>query len=109
MDEKDFEKAADMFRQSAELDPHFKTLELLGETYIRLNRLSDAIIPLAASVSLNRGGRAASLLAEVFLHLKKYPAAKEMAEIALNRQPDNRRALAVVRTLADSNAENSAK
>ncbi len=85
-----FEKAVALFEKSIILDPHFKTLELLGECYIRLDLLKKAIVPLAASVSLNSGVRAASLLADVFLKLQNYNAAKNMAEVALNRDSKNR-------------------
>jgi tetratricopeptide (TPR) repeat protein len=95
MDKNSLEEAIILFQNSAELDPHFKTLELLGECYIRLNRLREAIIPLAAAVGLNKGVRAASLLAEVFLNLKDYDKAKEMAEIALSQEPNNKKAIEV--------------
>ncbi len=89
------EEAVILFQNSAEIDPHFKTLELLGECYIRLERLRESIIPLAAAVSLNKGVRAASLLAEVFLKLKDYEQAKDMAEIAMSREPNNKMAIQV--------------
>jgi len=92
-----FEAAAVAFQRSVEIDPHFKTLELLGETLIRLNRFRDAIIPLAAAATLNKGCRAASLLSEAFLGLGDTLRAKEIAEIALARDPNNKRALVVMR------------
>ena len=94
-----FEKAISLFQRSAEIVPHFKTLELLGECYIHLNKLQEAIIPLAAAVSLNNGVRAASLLAVVFFELKNYNAAKDMAEIALSRDSNNQKALKVITAL----------
>ena len=39
MASKQYEEAVSLFQQSVELDPHFKTLELLGECYIHLNFL----------------------------------------------------------------------
>ncbi len=96
MEANQFENAIPLFQRSAEIDPHFKTLELLGESYIHLNRLQEAIIPLAAAVSLNRGVRAVSLLAIVFLEQKNYNAAKDMAEIALSRDSSNKKALKVI-------------
>ena len=88
-------EAVVLFQKSAEVDPHFKTLELLGECYVRLNRLRESVITLAAAVSLNKSSRAASLLAEVFLELNDYDKAKNMAEIALSREPNNKKALKV--------------
>ncbi len=96
MEANQFENAIPLFQRSAEIDPHFKTLELLGESYIHLNMLQEAIIPLAAAVSLNRGVRAASLSAIVFLEQKNYNAAKDMAEIALSRDSSNKKALKVI-------------
>lgn len=90
MDEGKLEGAIILFEQSISLYPHFKSLELLGECFSRLNRLSEAIVPLAAATSLNKGVRAPSLLAEVFLKLKEYQQAREMAEVALSREPNNR-------------------
>lgn len=92
-----FEEAIVLFEQSISDDPHFKTLELLGECFIKLNRPVEAIVPLAAAVALNKGVRAPSLLAEVFLRLDKHRAAKEMAEIALSRNANNRKALEIIK------------
>jgi tetratricopeptide (TPR) repeat protein len=92
MDEGKLEDAIALFEQSISHYPHFKSLELLGECFSRLNRLSEAIVPLAAATSLNKGVRAPSLLAEVFLKLKDYRQAREIAEVALIREPNNRTA-----------------
>ena len=86
------EDAVVLFQQSIESQPHFKALELLGECFIRLDRLPAAIVPLAAAACLNKGVRAPALLAEVFLKLKDYRQAGEIAEVALSRDPHNRKA-----------------
>ena len=52
----------------------------------------EAIVPLAAATTLNRGVRAPSLLAEVFMHLEEWPDAEALAAIALSRGPNNKRA-----------------
>jgi tetratricopeptide (TPR) repeat protein len=101
MDEGKLEDAVVLFQQSISYDPHFKSLELLGECFVRLNRLSEAIVPLAAAASLNKGVRAPSLLAEVFLKLEDYGKAKNMAETALSRDPNNRKAQEVKRIVAE--------
>jgi tetratricopeptide (TPR) repeat protein len=93
--------AVELFQQSIALSPHFKALELLGECLIRLDRLRGAIVPLAAATSLNKGVRAPSLLAEVFLKLEDYNAAKEMADVALSRDPSNRKAQETKRIAAE--------
>lgn len=92
MDEGDFENAVTLFQESISYSPHFKSLELLGECLIHLNRLTESIVPLAAAASLNKGVRALSLLAEVFLKLEDYYSAKKMAEESLNRDSTNYKA-----------------
>jgi tetratricopeptide (TPR) repeat protein len=52
------EDAIRLFRQSVAEWPHFKTLELLGECLLRLERPREAIIPLAAATALNQQGHA---------------------------------------------------
>jgi len=86
-----FDKAATLFEKSAVQDPHFKTLELLGECYMKLGRFKNAIVPLAAATTLNRQFRAPLLLAEVFLALGDITEASEWAELAGQRNPNSRR------------------
>ncbi len=43
----DFENAALAFQRSNALEPHFKSLELLGECYLELDRALAAIAPQA--------------------------------------------------------------
>ena len=105
MDKNHLEDAIVLFQRSAELSAHFKTTELLGECYIRLNRLREAVIPLMTAIDLNDGVRAASLLADVFLKLEDYEAAKETAEVALSRDPNNKKALEVIKVVADLNGD----
>lgn len=67
----------------------------MGECLVELGRYRDAIIPLAAATALNRGVRAPSLLAEVFLRLADCHDALTMADEALSRDPRNKRARSV--------------
>lgn len=101
MEKDEFEDAVPLFQQSIALSPHFKSLELLGECFIRLNRLPEAVVPLAAATTLNQGVRAPALLADVFLKLEDYHQANEVAQIALSRDPNNRMALNVKQFAAD--------
>jgi tetratricopeptide (TPR) repeat protein len=87
------EDAIELFRQSVAEWPHFKTLELLGECLLRLERPREAIIPLAAATALNQQGHAPTLLARAFLELGTYGDALEQAEEALRRVPGDRLAL----------------
>ena len=95
MEHGQFEEAALYFAQSIALCPHFKTLELQGECLLRLGRWREAIVPLAAASTLNLGVRAPSLLAEAFLLLGESHDATFAAELALSRDPKNRKALSV--------------
>lgn len=101
MDEGNVETAIELFQSSLDLYPHFKTLELLGECFVSLNRLRESIVPLAAASTLNDGVRAPSILANVFLKLGDRDAARSIAAIALSRDPDNRKAKAVMSAVAE--------
>lgn len=81
-----------LFEESLRERPHYKTLLLLGECLITERRLKDAVVPLAAASTLNRQGVAPTLLAEVFLELGQTLLAEDMLTLALERQPDFRRA-----------------
>ena len=52
------------FEQSIVCVPHFKTLELLGEAFLKIGKPDRAVVPLAAATTLNRQVRAPSMLAE---------------------------------------------
>lgn len=101
MDEGNVETAIELFQSSLDLYPHFKTLELLGECFVSLNRLKESIVPLAAASMLNDGVRAPSILANVFLKLGDRDAARSIAVIALSRDPDNRKAKAVMSAVVE--------
>jgi len=89
------EDAVARFRESVAEWPHFKTLELLGECLLRLERPREAIVPLAAATALNRQGRAPALLAQAFLVMGTYRDAFDQAEEALRRAPTSKLALEI--------------
>src|SRR6185295_6596283 len=62
--------AAKTLLRAVELDPHPAALERLGEIWMKLNQPERAIIPLAAAVTLDPKGGAASTLAHVFMRLR---------------------------------------
>lgn len=101
MDAGQFEAAAGLFQQSIQADPHFKPLELLGQCLIALGRPQEAIVPLAAATTLNNGVRATALLAEVFWELGRKMDAEQLAEIALGRDPNNKKARMVKEKLGN--------
>ncbi len=86
------EEAVSLFERSISDSPHFKALELLGECLLKLGRAPEAIVPLAAATTLNKGVRAPALLAQVFLELAAYQDGLDMAKLALSRHPRNRMA-----------------
>lgn len=86
------DEAVCLFQKSILVSPHFKTFELLGECLLKLKRHHEAVGPLAAAVALNKSVRAPSLLAEVFLALKENSDARVFAELALSRDPNNKKA-----------------
>ena len=92
----ELEAAHNALRLSAEANPHFKTLELLGECLLKLGRPKEAIVPLAAASALNAGIRAPSLLAQAFLALGEHGRAAHFASRVLTLAPGNRPALEVL-------------
>jgi hypothetical protein len=91
----ELETAVAELQRSAEAYPHFKTLELLGETWLRLGNPVRAAVPLAAATTLNRQARAPSLLAEALMKMGDEILAHRVALVALERDPGNRPALSV--------------
>lgn len=83
---------------SAKCDPHYKTLELLGECYLEQERFCEAVSALAAATTLSQQPRAAYLLARAFQALGDLRRSREMAELACTR---NRRFTPAIRFLED--------
>ena len=94
------EEAVALFERSVSANPHFKALELLGECLVSLGRPREAVVPLAAATTLNKGVRAPALLAQVFLEMGEIRDAYDLAELALSRHSGNRLALQI-KTLAE--------
>ncbi|MEN9360939.1 MAG: hypothetical protein RL095_2474 [Verrucomicrobiota bacterium] len=95
MDSGDWNTAIELFAASAKLEPHFKCFELLGECHLKRGSASEAIPYLAAAVTLNRGARAAVLLAEAWMLLENFGQALASAEIALGRSGHRAQAAAL--------------
>jgi len=88
-----YAEAVELFAESSRLAPHFKTFELLGECYLKLNQPSAAIVPLAAAVGLGSNAfRATYLLAEAYTAMNNRDKALEFATRALTLKPDFKRA-----------------
>lgn len=101
-DKGDFQNSIIWFEKALSSSVHYKTAELLGECYLKQSDFEKAIIYLAAAVTLNKGVRAASLLAEAMV-LSGDPfyadLASEFIELALTRDPRNRKALELKRRM----------
>jgi len=101
MDRGRYAEAVPLLQESIAAVPHFKSLELLGECFVNLGKLNEAVVPLAAATTLNNGVRAPALLAEVFLRLGDHDDAQALAGVALARSATNRMALAVRKALGE--------
>jgi tetratricopeptide (TPR) repeat protein len=102
MDANQLDRAITAFRQSAEMNPHYKTLQLLGDCLLRLGRAREAIIPLAAAVGLNRQYTAPMLLAQAFVAIGDLSKAEMAACKAVDIAPDNRKAKALLETILEA-------
>jgi tetratricopeptide (TPR) repeat protein len=87
MERNAYDVAVAAFAESARLEPHFKTLELLGECYIHLGQSQKAVVPLAAATTLNDHVRAPALLSDVLAQLGDTYNARRICELALGRDP----------------------
>ena len=57
MDAGHLDAAIAAFQRSIDAQPHFKTLELLGECQLQLGHFKQAVVPLAAATALNMQSR----------------------------------------------------
>ena len=103
MDRGDLQAAVDLFQQSIDLFPHFKTLELQGECLLTLERPTSAIIALAASATLGaRPFRALYLLAQALVQIGDNRKAIEKLNEALAMQPDFASAKALLSEISNT-------
>ena len=92
----DLQAAAKSLQRAVDLDPRPAALHRLGEIWLKLRQPERAIVPLAAAVTLDQKGKAASSLAHAFMKLRREPEAHAMAMLALTRHPGDRQALEVL-------------
>ena len=95
MEQAQFDVAVALLRSSAELCPHFKTLELLGECLLELpGRSSEATLFLAAAAGLgNKSSRSFFLLARALSLQGDIQGAIEKLDIAIEIQPQYKAAI----------------
>jgi tetratricopeptide (TPR) repeat protein len=99
------EEAIALYQRSADIFPHFKTLELLGELLLKTGKPKEAIVPLAAATTLNKQVRAPSLLAEALLMIGERQKARDVARLALKRDQRNKKAIEIIGETEDLSAE----
>jgi tetratricopeptide (TPR) repeat protein len=99
---REYAEAIQCLDESNQISPHFKTYELIGEAYIKLGKPDSAIEPLVEATKLNRGVRAPSMLAKVFLDLGKFNKAKQYADIGIERDANNKVLKSVLEQLSRS-------
>lgn len=93
MDRGNIARAVELFQESINALPHFKTLELLGECLLKLDRLPEAVVSLAASATLgNNAFRALFLLGTVLEELGERADAIRILDRALSVNPHYRAA-----------------
>jgi tetratricopeptide (TPR) repeat protein len=83
--------------QSAQIDPHFKTFELLGECLIKRGQCSEAVAALSMSVELgNKPYRALYLLAQALESIGHREEAIARLTQAIEMKPDYKAARALL-------------
>jgi tetratricopeptide (TPR) repeat protein len=103
MDSGKLDSAIEFLKQSAELKPHFKTLELLGECYLRSDQHGAAVVPLKASVELGaKPYRSLYLLAQALEALGQRKDAIERLSQAVAIKSDYKAARALLDILRPS-------
>jgi lipopolysaccharide biosynthesis regulator YciM len=95
-DQGSYELAITKFKVSIDLYPHFKSMELCGECYLKLNNPAAAVLFLAAATTLNSGIKSQSLLAQAFSDIGINDKAMEIAENVIERSPGNKIAKAIL-------------
>lgn len=100
MDKGSLEIAVQLFQESIAIDPHFKTLELLGECHLRSRHHIEAVVPLAAAAGLGaKPFRALYLLAQALHACGHTDWALEKLRQALELNPNYRHAKELLATL----------
>lgn len=102
MEKGDFPLAIEKLTKSAEMSPHFKTYECLGESYLLLGEPQQAIMFLAAAAGLgNRQFRSYFLLAQALLGLNELEKAREKLNQALAMNPEYKAARELLSSISD--------
>lgn len=102
MEGKNLDEAITKFEESARIDPHFKTFELLGECYFNKGEYGRAIIFLSDAAGLgNKPSRAYFLLAKALLQFNDVEKARDKLNHALSINPEYKEASDLLSSIAD--------
>ncbi len=103
MDKGDYVTALEGLTESAELSPHFKTFESIGECYLQIGEPRKAVKFLAAAAGLgNSQSRPFFLLAKALLELDDADLARIKLKQALELNPDYKAAHDLLETIPDT-------
>lgn len=84
----DLQSCVECMRASVVLEPHYKTMEILGESLLRLGQVSESVVWLAAAAGLSpKQVRSRLLLAAVFEACAETAQARIQLEEALSVNP----------------------
>jgi len=83
-------KAIALFEASAKVEVHNKTLQELGNCYLEVRRINEAIIVLAAATFLGPHPRSPGFLAKALFRAGLYDKAADAARLAIERLPHYR-------------------
>jgi tetratricopeptide (TPR) repeat protein len=89
MEKGDLVSAVEMLKRSAELYPHFKTYESIGECLLKQDKVMEAVLYLSAAAGLgNKQFRSYFLLAKALVELGEVDWARNKLEQALSLNSD---------------------
>lgn len=101
----DFPTAIELLHKACSKAPGHGRLLMLGECLVHEGRFNEAVVAYEAAASLNNSGIAPAHLAEVWFELGDLHRAKEMIDIALQRQSHSKRAQAFAKKIEDALSE----
>ena len=101
----DFARAIELLQKTLSKAPSHGRLLMLGECLVHERRFKEAVVAYEAATSLNNSGIAPAHLAEVWFELGDLYRAKEMIDIALQRQSHYKRAQAFAKKVDEALAQ----
>ena len=106
LDAGDLQLCVEYMRAAAALEPHYKTMELLGEALLRLGNLDDSVLWLAAAAGLSpKQVRSRFLLAQVLESREQIGDARIQLREALRVNPQYKSASEMLARLPPAEEE----